>query len=280
MKVTYFGTTTLLFDDGKDQILFDCHFTRPSLAKYIRNAKVSTDTQIMDKLFELHRVDRLRAIFVSHSHHDHVMDAPYAAKKTGAVIYGTGSALNVGRGGDVPEEQLVEFQDGSEFTVGDFHVRVLKSLHSKPTILNNDLGQPIEAPLTQPAALHDYKEGGSYDFYIEHPEKRILIRPSFNYIEHQLDGVRAEVLFLGVAGLGKADRETEKTFFAETVAKVKPQLVIPVHWDNFFTPLNKPATGMPSVIEKTEGCFYRVARYCERRGIDFVVQIPRTSMHI
>ena len=58
MKVTYFGTTTLLFDDGKDQILFDCHFTRPSLAKYIRNAKVSTDTQIMDKLFELHRVDR------------------------------------------------------------------------------------------------------------------------------------------------------------------------------------------------------------------------------
>ena len=37
---------------------------------------------------------------------------------------------------------------------------------------------------------------------------------------------------------------------------------------------------MPSVIEKTEGSFYRVARYCERRGIDFVVQIPRTSMHI
>ena len=23
MKITYFGTTTLLFDDGKDQILFD-----------------------------------------------------------------------------------------------------------------------------------------------------------------------------------------------------------------------------------------------------------------
>ena len=27
MKVTYFGTTTLLFDDGKDQIFFDAHFT-------------------------------------------------------------------------------------------------------------------------------------------------------------------------------------------------------------------------------------------------------------
>ena len=30
MKVTFFGTTTLLFDDGKDQILFDAHITRPS----------------------------------------------------------------------------------------------------------------------------------------------------------------------------------------------------------------------------------------------------------
>lgn len=31
MKVTYLGTTTLLFDDGTDQILFDCHVIRPSL---------------------------------------------------------------------------------------------------------------------------------------------------------------------------------------------------------------------------------------------------------
>ena len=25
MKVTFFGTTTLMFDDGEDQILFDDH---------------------------------------------------------------------------------------------------------------------------------------------------------------------------------------------------------------------------------------------------------------
>ena len=31
MKVTFFGTTMLLFDDGKDQILFDANVTRPSL---------------------------------------------------------------------------------------------------------------------------------------------------------------------------------------------------------------------------------------------------------
>ena len=280
MKVTYFGTTTLLFDDGKNQILFDCHFTRPSLKKYIRGAKVSTDERIIDRLFEAHHVDRLRAVFVSHTHHDHVMDAPYVAAKTGAVLYGSPSVKNVGLGGNLPESQMVEFGDGSEFTVGDFRIRVLKSLHSKPTILNNDLGVPIEKSLPQPAGLHEYKEGGSYDFYIEHPEKKILIRPSFNYIEYQLDGLQADVLFLGVAGLGKADTETGKRFFSETVAKVKPKLVIPVHWDNFFSSLHKPATGMPGVIEKTERSFFRVAKYCEKHQIDFVVQIPRTSVHI
>ena len=41
MKVTFFGTTTLLFDDGKDQILFDCHFTRPSLKNYVLGKDLS-----------------------------------------------------------------------------------------------------------------------------------------------------------------------------------------------------------------------------------------------
>ena len=64
---------------------------------------------------------------------------------------------------------------------------------------------PIAEPLRQPAHLRDYKEGGSYDFYVEAEGKRFMIRPSFNYIEGQMDGYKADVLFLGVAGLQKAD---------------------------------------------------------------------------
>ena len=101
MKVTFFGTTTLLFDDCKDQIFFDAHMTRPSLMKYIFGS-CPTDRAVVDEKLRLHQVDRLKAIFVSHSHHDHVMDAPYIAEKTGAMIYGTSSALNVARGGDIP----------------------------------------------------------------------------------------------------------------------------------------------------------------------------------
>lgn len=279
MKVTFFGTTTLLFDDGKDQILFDCHFTRPSLVKYIAGSEM-TDTKLADELLALHKVDRLKAIFVSHTHHDHVMDVPYVAKKTGATVYGASSAMNVCRGQDVDGKQLVEYHAEDSFTIGDYKIKVIKSLHSRPTILNNDLGQTIDEPLKQPCKLRDYKEGGSYDFYVEHQGKKYLIRPSFNYIEHQLDGYTCDVLFLGVAGLGKADEATETKFFEETVAKTKPQLIIPLHWDNFFSRLDVPARGMIRLVEKTEVVFFKVAKYCEAHNINFVVQIPRTSVEI
>jgi L-ascorbate metabolism protein UlaG (beta-lactamase superfamily) len=280
LKVTFFGTTTLLFDDGKNQIFFDAHFTRPSLRQYIAGALVETNNVICDELIQLHHIDRLRAIFISHTHHDHVMDAPYVAKKCGAVIYGSSSAKNVALGGGVSEDNIVVFQHGSEYTIGDYKIRILKSLHSKPNTLNDDIGIPIEEPLTQPASLREYSEGGSFDFYIEYGDKKILIRPSFNYIEGQLDGIQADILFLGVAGLGKADLEMEERFFEETVEKTGARLVIPVHWDNFFEPLDQPVGGMPELIENTELVFYKLAKYCEANDINTMVQYPRTSIEI
>ena len=279
MKVTFFGTTTLLFDDGTDQILFDCHFTRPSLMKYISGSE-GTDTALADELMRLHPMDRLRAIFISHTHHDHVMDAPYVANQTGAVIYGSASAMNVAKGGNVPEKQMIEFRAGETYSVGEYQIKVITSLHSKPTILNNDLGEPITEPLVQPAKLRDYKEGGSYDFIVTHNEKTVIIRPSFNYIEGQLDGYQADVLFLGTAGLAKADAETEKKFFEETIEKVSPKLVIPLHWDNFFSRLDQPARGMIPLVEHTEEAFFKLAKYCEAHDVNLLVQIPRTSIEL
>ena len=206
------------------------------------------------------------------------MDAPYIANRCNALIYGSVSALNVARGGNVPESRLVEFKGNETYEVGDYRVTVIPSLHSKPTILNNDLGQTIDAPLRQPARLRDYKEGGSFDFIVKAEGKTFVIRPSFNYIPGQLDDVRGDVLFLGVAGLAKADGETERRFFAETVDKVQPRVVIPLHWDNFFSPLTKPVRGMIRPVEKTEVVFYKLARYCEAHQIDCLIQLPRTSI--
>ena len=280
LRVTFLGTTVLLFDDGKDQVLFDAHLTRPSIKHFLRGELVATNRNLCDEIIKNHHMDRLRAIFISHTHHDHVMDAPYISNRCGAEIYGSESAKNVAIGGKVAKKRITVFEEGDTYTIGDFKITVIKALHSKPTIINDNIGMPIEEPLLQPVALWKYYEGGSYDFYVEHGDKKILIHPSFNYIEGKLQGFEADTIFLGVAGLGRATKEEEEKYFAETVETTKARLVIPVHWDNFFAPLNEPVMEMPEYVDKYNDVFYKTAKYCSEHDINFILQYPCTSIEL
>lgn len=275
MKITYFGTTMLLFDDGVDQLLFDCHVTRPSIPRYLFG-KMATDRALVSRIIEENHMDRLRAIFLSHTHHDHAMDAPAFALATGAHIHGTPSAVNVGLGGGVPPERLHPF--GERVVIGGFAIDAIPSLHSAPTLFNNDLGKTIDAPLHQPAKKKDYAEGGSFDFVVTHGGRTCVIRPSFNYIEGQLDGIHADLLFLGVNGMSKAKPNFLTRFFSETIERVGPRRVIPIHWDNFFAPLAGPVRGMPRLIEDTGRSFQILSEYCARRGVATMVQLPFTHI--
>ena len=58
------------------------------------------------------------------------------------------------------------------------------------------------------------------------------------------------------------------------------RLIIPIHWDNFFSSLEQPIVGMPDLLEKTEVVFFKLARYCEAHDVNFLIQYPRTSIEI
>lgn len=279
MKITYLGTTVLLFDDGRDQILFDCHITRPSLLK-CSLGKLETNRAAADRVIAEFAIDRLRAVFISHTHHDHVMDAPYFLTRCGGDIYGSASARNVALGGGIGEARIHCYEDSMEYAVGDYRIRVIPSVHSIAHWYNNDLGQSIDVPLIQPAPKKAYKEGGSFDFLVEHSGRRYLIRPSYNYLEGQLDGIRADVLFLGVAGLSGDTPERKAEFFSETVDKVQPGLVIPVHWDNFFTPLFDKRKWCTGVLDDPENSIREARTYCESKGIRFQRQMPLEEIEV
>lgn len=279
MKVFYLGTTMLLFDDGRDQILFDCHVTRPSLWKCVCGG-LRTDTAAADRVINEFGIDRLKALFISHTHHDHVMDVPYFAEKCGGDIYGSVSTLNVAAGGGIGSDRLHAFSDPMEFSIGDYNITVLHSVHSVAHWFNNDLGQTIDEPLHQPAWRKAYKEGGSFDFLVEHTGRKYLIRPSYNYLEGQLDGIRADVLFLGIGGLSRDTSERKKKFFDETIRKVGPEKVIPVHWDNFMTPLYRKDKWMTGLLDDPKKSIYELKRYCERHDISFTLQMPLSCVEI
>jgi L-ascorbate metabolism protein UlaG (beta-lactamase superfamily) len=276
VKVTFLGTTTLLFDDGETQLMIDGFFTRPSLKQF--KGKIETNTKVVDAALKQAKVTRLKGLFVVHSHEDHSLDAPYVAKKTGAMLYGSGSTLNIARGAGLPEKHMSLFWPGKELTFGKFKVTVLNSKHSPPSPANDDIGHIITQPLQQPALGPAYVEGGSYDFLIKHGDGVIMVKPSANWIEDALDKVRAEVFFLSTATLGKQPRIFQNTYYDQTVRKVKPRLVIPIHWDNFLLPLSEPIELLGAPLDDGPAGFNFVIGRLKEDNIQFGLLMPFQSI--
>lgn len=251
------GVTTLLFDDGVTQLLFDAQLTRPGLFKVLC-AKLDSDQDLIQHVINDYSIHRLKGIFLSHTHYDHVLDMPAFAHLTGAHVYGSLSAVNIAKGNGVPNDSVHQFAPGQEYQIGDFTVKVIRSQHSPAHFYNNDIGKEITQPLPFPARKKEMTEGGSYDFYVVHHHLRILIHPSYNFIPGELNGVKADVVFLGIGQMGKQSRMFQDSCYKETIGTIRPKLVIPIHWDCFFYPYSKPDIGF-SLVEHTVSTLHRLA---------------------
>jgi len=257
VKVTFLGVASLLIDDGETQLLTDGFVTRPGLLK-AAFGKIGSDTNLVKSVISKLHINRLKAVFSAHSHYDHAMDAPFVASFTGARLYGSASTLNIGRGAGLPENGMEQYQPGKPMRFGKFTVTILRSRHTPALKIlgaKDDVGENITAPLHQPAKLKEYTEGGAFDIFIQHGKHSILIKASTNYIPGALDSVKADVLFLGVATSSKQDTAFQNEYYAQTVGKVHPQIVVPVHWDNFFTPLSTHLKPYPKLADNVKKDF-------------------------
>lgn len=269
IKATFFGVSTLLLDDGETQLLIDAFFSRPPLLPLLTTT-VKTDTALIDVLVAKHQMNRVKGIFATHSHFDHALDVAYTAKKTNATLYGSISTINIGHGGGLKEKQLELFQPQQEIQVGKFTVRVIPSKHSQPNTLQDD-GVFITKPVQQPIRIKAYSEGGSYDFLIKHNGHSIYVKSSANYIENALDTLTAEAFFVAIATIGKKDDAWKNTFYEQTVGKLKPKVIVPLHWDDFTKPLSGNLEMLPRFADKTPDGFDFMITRSKADNIDFKI---------
>jgi L-ascorbate metabolism protein UlaG (beta-lactamase superfamily) len=189
----------------------------------------------------------LAAVFPMHSHYDHAMDSPEVARRTGAVLIGSESTANIGRGWGLPESQIQVVADRTPFQLGRFVITPIVSRHFEfpdPQLRERTLGNPsITAPLVPPVSVYDYKLGIPYVLHVSHPKGSWLIVGSAGYVDGALEGMSVDTVFLGVGGLGSQTEAYRESFWRETVGRVKPGRVIPIHYDSLTAPAEGPLRG-------------------------------------
>ena len=248
ISVTYLGTSSLLIGDGTDQFMIDGFISRPHL-RHPRRRTIRTEEVLVRRVLENIDATQFAAVFVAHSHHDHAMDAPFVAKEAGATLYGSASTLEIAKGGGVPQERRELISAGQVVAVGEFRVTVIEGRHGPMIGLIDTIGDVLKGPLSQPAAFLEYPEGGSFDFLIEHRGRTIFVMAGGGFVPGGLDRHRADVLFLSIGGLGSRSAQYRDDHYRQIVGRLRPKLLVPIHWDNFFAPLRENLAPLPWPVD-------------------------------
>jgi len=237
VNLTWFGVTTLLFDDGETQILIDGFVSRPTLFETLTARRVKNDFATINYFLNEYRIRRLAAIIPVHSHFDHAMDIGAIGNRTSASILGSVSTAQVARGAGVPEDQIVVVESGVEYRFGEFTITLIESNHA-PVGLRGATPLPgtIDEPLLMPAPITAWREGGSYSIVVAHPGGVTLVQGSGGIKAGALDDIEVDVVLLGTGLVESLGSDYVEQYWLAAVTSTGARTVIPIHFDDFSKP--------------------------------------------
>lgn len=261
LTARFLGNTNVVLSDGETSILTDGFLSNPGM-RQVFFGKIAPRPERVAAALQRAGITRLAAVLVTHSHHDHILDAPEVARLTSALFVGSESSANVARGWGLPERQIRIVVPGERLRVGKFTVTMNKSRHFEfPSawMARRAKADPfIAEPLVPPAPASAYREGGTYSVFVEHPLGNVLIEGSAGFKPGAVAGLnkRADVVFLGIGGLGGQTLEYQERYFRETVGAAGATRVFPIHWDDQTRPLDaalRPPSHLINLLARFQG---------------------------
>jgi L-ascorbate metabolism protein UlaG (beta-lactamase superfamily) len=279
LKVSFLGVATVLFDDGETALLTDGFFSRPDkLQTFLGH--VAPDVQAIAHGLQRAgipgKTGKLAAVIPLHSHYDHAMDAPEVARRTGALLLGSASTANVGRGWGLSESQIRVATLGESLRMGRFTVTLLPGRHAPTGFTGGEITQPLKPPVRASA----YKEGQSYAVLVQHEGRSVLVVGSAGFVPGALRGVRADVVLLGIGALGPRDDGYRDALWRETVAAVQARRVVPIHWEDLWLPSEQPWQPMPPPLDRFDVTMGFLRERAAREGVDLRLPLAWQPMDL
>lgn len=212
-------------------LLVDPFVTRPNLRTTLVR-RLRPDETLLSR-----HLPRADAIVCTHSHHDHILDVPALAARTGAPVFGSPSSLNYCRAWGLPEAQLNPLSAPSTLELGPFRLTVRPSRHARVQAGRPPLPGSIGPRVRPPLHTRQFRSRQTFALHIvpPPPAPTLFHLGSADWAEATVAGLGCDLLLPALIG-----RHHHPGFTAGLLAALGPAMVLPIHFDDFLAPLDAP----------------------------------------
>lgn len=260
----WLGTSGWRIDIGARTVLIDPYVSRYSTGLFTGAFNPATPLTVDAEAVAAH-TGRPETVFVTHTHWDHFNDVPHIATITSARVFGTLTAYHLGLASGVPAARLSPVKGGEVLGFGDYTVAVVSALHSRNASYSMAFPGVRVAPLSQPPqTIAELPEGDTLAYHLtvaDGPSAFFMGASDFN--ERNLRGLHRTVAMIAMPSSGSTKDYVPRLLTALDF----PPVVVPVHWDNFETPLRNPPPIAPADALKLEAFLAEIRRVAPRSHI-------------
>jgi len=251
LRFTFLGTAGFVVASAERTFALDPYVSRAGLRKTLFGRLPVDEARVV------RHVPVADEVLVGHSHYDHALDAPAVARHTGGRLVGSSATAQIARAYGFDMGRFVEVRAGDAVACGAARATALESRHGRALFGRVPVPGDIVSPPSWPPRARDLRHGAVFHWLLETAGTRVLHVDTANFFDDRL--ARADVLLLCAAG-----RQYRRDYTRTIVERVKPEIVVPCHWDDFSIPVEAPPRQLPGV--DVEG-FVEEIRACGARAV-------------
>lgn len=259
----WWGTAGWRVDIGDRIVLVDPFLSRIDTGLFTGAFRTDTPLTVRAELIDP-RVDRAMTVLVTHTHWDHFMDVPHIAERTGARVFGTLTAYHLGLAYGLPSTQLSPVKGGEVLDFGDHSVEVVGSLHSRNPSYSVAFPGVRVSPPPRPATIADLPEGDTLGYLLRvDGGPSVYFTGASDVAERNLTGLAPDVAMVAMQSA-----TTTGDYLPRLLAGLDyPKVVVPVHYDNFETPLQNPPVVAPTDRTRLDEMIAAIRRISPRSRV-------------